>query len=124
MDFIKRILLILILVLATFSFDEANSANLYDASKCATISTLKSFEKDLIGVKDNEFSLSAIQNSNTQLNSRRNNDNQNGTSENSTISVSKQFENIITYIHNHVDLDDKSELALLLLLHQIQPNAP
>ena len=124
MDFIKRILLIFFLVLATFSSFEAKSANLYSSFNCTTISATKPIEKDIINSKDNEFSLSAIQNSNTQITSRRNNDNQNGNRENHSITLPIQFNNLISYIYNQSYLDDKNELALLLLLHQIQPNAP
>ena len=124
MDFIKRILLIIFLVLATFSSFEAKSASLYSSFDCTTISATKPIEKDIINSKDNEFSLSAIQNSNTQITSRRNNDNQNGNSENHSVVLPIQFNNLISYIYNQSYLDDKNELALLLLLHQIQPNAP
>lgn len=124
MDFIKRILLIFVLVLATFSFNEAKCASLSQASNIASISALKVFENDYINLKDNQVALSVLNPCQSEISLRRNNDNQNAASDNNSISVSKQFENLIIYIQNQVNLDGKNELALLLLLHQIQPNAP
>lgn len=124
MDFIKRILLILFLVLTTLSCFEANAASYIGVSNCAMMSAAKPLEKDFLNAKDNEFSLSAIQNSNLQLTSRRNNDNQNSNTNDNCIVLPKQFNNLISYIYNQTYLVDKNELALLLLLHQIQPNAP
>ena len=124
MDFVKKILLILFLVLTTFSSFEANATCQISTSNFATISAIKPIEKDFLNAKDNEFSLSAISNSTSQIANRRNNDNQNGNSENHSITLPIQFNNLITYIYNQSYLEDKNELALLLLLHQIQPNAP
>ena len=90
----------------------------------AVISAVKPLEKDCLNNKDNEYNISALINSNSQILNRRNNDSQNGTTDNNNILTLKQFNNLISYIQNESYLDDKNELALLLLLHQIQPNAP
>lgn len=124
MDFVKKILLILFLVLTTFSSFEANATCQISTSNFATISAIKPIEKDFLNAKDNEFSLSAISNSTSQIANRRNNDNQNSNTNDNFVILPKQFNNLITYIYNQSYLDDKNELALLLLLHQIQPNAP
>ena len=90
----------------------------------AVICAVKPLEKDCLNSKDNEYSISALINSNSQILNRRNNDSQNGTTDNNNILTLKQFNSLISYIQNESYLDDKNELALLLLLHQIQPNAP
>jgi hypothetical protein len=124
MDYIKRILLIFILVLATFLGFEAKCAELSSTSNCLTISASKTFEKDFINSKENEFSLSAIQNVNTQITTRRNNDSNDNMPDDHIIVFAKKNNNLNIYTCNQSYLDDKNELALLLLLHQIQPNAP
>ncbi|MBR5304118.1 MAG: hypothetical protein IKU37_04760 [Candidatus Gastranaerophilales bacterium] len=124
MDFVKKILLILFLVLITFSSFEANASCQISTSNFATISAIKPIEKDFINSKENEFSLSAIQNVNTQITTRRNNDSNNNMPDDHIIVFAKKNNNLKIYTCNQSYLDDKNELALLLLLHQIQPNAP
>lgn len=123
MDFIKRILLILFLVLTTFSCVQVKAQESLHVDN-AVISAVKPLEKDCLNSKDNEYNISALINSNSQILNRRNNDSQNGTTNDNSILLLKQFNNLISYIQNESYLDDKNELALLLLLHQIQPNAP
>lgn len=123
MDFIKRILLILFLALTIFSCTEIQAQEFLSVNT-QVISAIKPLEKDYINSKDNEFSLSAISNSASQILNRRNNDNQNASNDNHDVVIQKQFNNLIAYICNQAYLEDKNELALLLLLHQIQPNAP
>ena len=124
MDLIKRILLIFILVFTIFSSFEANATGQFSNSYCATISAIKPLEKNYINSKNNQLNLSVIQNSSCQLTSRRNNDNQTCNANDNIVAQLKQFNNLISYIYTREYLDDKNELALLLLLHQIQPNAP
>lgn len=122
MDFIKRIILIIFLVLTTLSCSKICAQEVYVAHN-QVISALKPIEKDYINSKDNEFNISSISNSTSQISNRRSN-NSNVSNDNDIDIELKSFKNIIKYIQNQVYLDDKNELALLLLLHQIQPNAP
>ena len=124
MDFIKRILLILILVLTIFSCAQIEAKEYILSVNTPSISAYKTNENEFIKNRENIYCLSAISNSTSQIASRRNNDNQNGTLDGNNIVISKQFNNLIEYIYNQAYLEDKNELALFLLFHQIQPNAP
>jgi len=124
MDFIKRILLILILVLATFSFSEANCASIAMPSCECVLSGGEKSSKGFLNTKENELTLNVAQNSSTSINSRRNNNSESNIDDDFVAPSLKQFDNTISYIYTKGFLDDKNELALLLLLHQIQPNAP
>lgn len=124
MDFLKRVLLIFALT-TIFSLHSANCCELtnikYDVG---TISAPISIENDFLNSKNNEFSLNAVSNNQTIATSRRNDNNQGSSSNDEIIEPLKQEQKLISYIHNQAYLEDKNELALLLLLHQIQPNAP
>ena len=124
MDFIKRLVFILALT-TILSLNSANCAEI-STSKIhhATISSIKFVENDILNSKDNEYNLTSTQNNQTLSSSRRNKDNQGSSSNDNLIEPTKQKQTLISYIHNQAYLDDKNELALLLLLHQIQPNAP
>ena len=124
MHFIKRLLLILVLT-TIFSLNSGNCCEISAIKHdFGTISATKTIEKDFLNSKDNEIHLSSINNNETTISSRRNMDNQTGASDDETITTPKQFNNLAIYIYNQAYLEDKNELALLLLLHQIQPNAP
>ena len=124
MDFLKRVLLIFALT-TIFSLNSANCCEISSIKYSeGTISAPISVENDFINSKNNEFGISSTQNNQTITSRRNNNDNQGSNSDEEIIEPTKQEQNLITYIHNKAYLEDKNELALLLLLHQIQPNAP
>ena len=121
MDLIKRLFLIFILVFAIFSFNSANCNEIVSAD-CAFISSIQAQDKILLNQND-DLIIDIIQNSNTNINSRRNNSENTANNDANLVEIDN-FDNIISYLYNQVYLDDKNELALLFLLHQIQPNAP
>ena len=124
MDFLKRVLLIFALT-TIFLLNSANCCEITNVKHdIGTISAPISVENDFLNSRNNEFSFSAVSNNQTIATSRRNDNNQGTSSNDEIIEPTKQEQNLITYIHNQAYLEDKNELALLLLLHQIQPNAP
>ena len=124
MDCIKRIFLILVLVLTTFSFTSAHSAELINESN-VVITSANPIDKHFIDTTQNTCTISVIENSSASIIQRRSGgSNQPQNSETLDIPELKQFDKLIKYIYEKACLDDKNELALLLLLHQIQPNAP
>lgn len=125
MDYIKRLLLIFTLVLATLSCNEIQAQEYISVDSCAVITSSRQFEKDFLKSKESELSVYALNNSASSFLKRRNNGSSDISDDNNaTTPEIKQFNNLITYIHDELYLEDKNELALLLLLHQIQPNAP
>jgi len=124
MDFIKRILLIFVLVLTTFSFADV-SANELSSNSSVVITSINSIERQYLNTTGKECAISMTENNSASIIQRRSgNSNQAQNSETPDIPKIKQFNELISYIHNKSYLEDKNELALLLLLHQIQPNAP
>ena len=124
MDFIKKIILIAVLVFATFSFQEVSCAEI-KSNATQTISALRHNEKDLINNKENNFSISSVQTSNTTINSRRKNNTQaNGGNIVLFLENNSSLEFLISRIQNNLHLENKNELALLFLKHQVHPNAP
>ena len=125
MDFIIKALLIIFFSLTTLcanaQVEHAFISNIINNQ--GTISAPRNLEKDFLSAKDNNFSLSTLSN-NSSINARRQTHEENGNSNDIFYFQTKQFNNIISYIYNQAYLEDKNELALLLLLHQIQPNAP
>lgn len=121
MDLIKRLFLIFLLVFAIFSFNSANCDEIVN-SDCAFISYIEAQNTLSLGYND-DLIIDIIQNSNTNINSRRNNS-ENSANNDIDLPNIDEFDNIISYLYNQAYLDDKNELALLFLLHQIQPNAP
>lgn len=122
MKIFNKIFLILVLVLTTLCTNPSYSTQKMDVlSQGATITAPKTHEKDFINSRNNEFSLNAINNNESSICTRRNNDNSNTNSNNASITQIKDFKNIITFNNLQLNLDDKNELALLFLLHQIQP---
>lgn len=124
MDFLKRVLLIFALT-TILSLNSANCCEILSIKHLeGAISAPISVQDDFINSRNNEFSINAVQNNQTITSRRNNNDNQGSSDSEEIIEPTKQEQNLITYIHNKAYLEDKNELALLLLLHQIQPNAP
>lgn len=124
MDFIKKIILISFIVLTTFCINCANcEENAVNSSCSELISAHVVLENDFINSKDNEFSLSAVNNSETIVSKRKNKDNQFGNNPYNFVLI-KNNENLISYLYLKDYLESNSELALQLLLFQMQPNAP
>ena len=125
MDFIIKAILFIFLSLTTLSANAFVNENfsINQIHSLGSISAPKNLEKDFLSTKDNNFSIGATT-TNSSINARRQHNEENSTSDNAILIQQKQFNNLIEYIYNQAYLDDKNELALLLLLHQIQPNAP
>lgn len=124
MDFIKNIILILFLVLATFCANPASCEENADYSRsCELVGVHVLLENDFINSKDDEFSISAVNNSETIASKRKNNDNYGSNNAHNITSFNKS-DNLISYLYTKESLEYNSELALQLLLFQMQPNAP
>lgn len=124
MDFLKRVLLIFALT-TIFAFNSANCCEMSPIdSKCDVISASIALDNDVLNSKNNEFNLNSIQNNQIISTSRRKGDSQNSSKDETIIESPKQTQCLISYIDRQAYLEDKNELALLFLLHQIQPNAP
>lgn len=125
MDYIKRLLLIFTLVLTTLSCNEIQAQEFISVDSCAVITSNRQIEKDFLKSEESELSAYAINNSASTFLKRRNNGSSDISDDNNAATPEiKQFSNLIAYIQDESYLEDKNELALLLLLHQIQPNAP
>lgn len=93
---------------------------------CNTQPCIQSIKKDTEFINNKNTHEVIIQNrNNSNIASLRRNENNNANSNDATIFVSNfQIQKIIRYIKNQYYLSNNPELALLPLLHQIQPNAP
>lgn len=124
MDFIKNIILILFIALATFCANPANCEEAVNSScNCEMGAVHVVLENDFINSKDNEFSISAVNNCESIVSKRKSNDNHGGNNANN-IALLNKSDNLISYLYTKDYLEYNSELALQLLLFQMQPNAP
>ena len=124
MDFLKKLLLILALVLTTFLPNEGYCAQQIHIYQHSAISSLSAKQNDILESKNNNFYLEIANTSNQSLlSSRRNNDNQNSNSNNETVSLTKQNDSLTSYVNKVKYLENNSELALRFLLFQMQPTA-
>lgn len=124
MGFIKRIFLILFLVFALFSFGEGQADNLYHVDNILSIANQNTVKNDFINRNDDNLAYLIFNNNNTQITKRRNQNTQNGFSDNSIILSADNLKNIY-YSDKNQNLflcNNKSKLNFLLC--QIQPNAP
>ncbi len=121
MDLIKKIFLIFALVLTALLFNCANCNEVVNID-CSYISSFQS-QKQILLNPNSELSIDVVQNSNATINNRRNHS-ENSTNDNVALLKINEFNNVSSYLYNMAYLEDKNELALLFLLHQIQPNAP
>ena len=125
MSFLKKVLLIALFVLTTFCAPacELGSCDIRRVDAKEIISASAFFEKDYLNSRNDSSNLCAGQ-SNTSINARRNNDEEGNCSNGAIVSEFNQFKSLIKFIEPQEYLENNTELALRLLLFQIQPNAP
>ena len=120
---------ILKLVLATliifFSFHaDASCSQLRNVSISASISCVQT-DKNIVQDKTNKPAVLLNQRNTTHFsNSRRENNDTGNNNPETAVFLNKNLQKIVDYIKNESYLENRIELALLPLLHQIQPNAP
>lgn len=125
MDFLKRLLVFIFFALTIFSTNCSLAIeNISSCEKSTTISAPKALEHVFLNSKENEFNISACTNSESFINSRRDEENSSTSFDNITLLNSFLKSNVISCQNNNIDLNSNSELALLFLLFELQPNAP
>ena len=124
MDMIKKLLFVFIFIITLAS----PSAFCHEIKQIhtlnGTISAPKHIDNDILNTRNKEISINSSQNNQTIISNRRNNDSQGNSTNNYAFIPAKQFNKLITYIQDESYLEKNSQLALRLLLFQIQPNAP
>ena len=119
----KHIFLIAFFVLTIFFGAEGFCADFSQLSE-PKISAPNSVEKFYLNNKENELALSASTATESTIAIRRNNSQNIGFGENPLISFFNENNIFNSYYSSNSYLENKTELALLLLKHQIQPNGP
>ncbi|MBQ7287252.1 MAG: hypothetical protein IJW73_05775 [Candidatus Gastranaerophilales bacterium] len=125
MKLIKRLFLLIALVLTIFCTGSAFADDIVPVDFGGTISAVQNYDKDILNNKDNELTFSATSQSTSTISNRRNENN--SSANGNDISITKpnfNNDNLITYKKDTLYLKNNTELALLRLFHQIQPNAP
>lgn len=125
MDFFKRLLVFIFFALTIFSSNCSFAVeNISSCEKSIIISAPKAIEHVFLNSKENEFNISACSGSETFLNSRRDEENTSASFDKAVFS--SLFLNNDLLVHKNIDinLNGNSELALLFLLFELQPNAP
>lgn len=124
MDFLKKIFLI---IFCTLGFASSNceifAQNIYPIKQNPVISSIKPFEKDCINSKENEFLISPISNSTLSI-LRKNNEGFSGSFDENIYFKNQNNLNLISCSNISDFSNSNSELALLFLLFELQPNAP
>ncbi len=124
MDFLKKIFLVIFCILGfTSSNCEIYAQNIYPIKQNPVILSIKPLEKDCINSKENEFLISSISNSSLST-LRRNNDSSSSSFDENIYFKNQNNLNLISYSNISDFLNNNSELSLLFLLFELQPNAP
>ena len=121
MNFIKKLILILIIFLFPLSaFADSSIDN--DFSNKPAISTYKHFEKDLIKNDYNNLQINLLKTSESSISPYRRNFSSGILNKNLIFNQEKNYN--FNDIYSGLFLDNKSKTLISLLLFQIQPNAP
>lgn len=125
MKLIKRLFLLIALVLTIFCSTSAFADDLVPVDFGGTISAVQNYDKDILNNKDNELTFSATSQSTSTISNRRNENNSSANGNDiSIIKPNFNNDNLTIIKKDSLYLKNNTELALLRLFHQIQPNAP
>lgn len=125
MDFLKRLLVFIFFALTIFSSNcSFATENISSFEKSTIISAPKAIEHIFLNSKENEFNISACSGNETFLNLRRDEENTSTSFDRAVFLNSFFNNNLLVYKNIDINLNSNSELALLFLLFELQPNAP
>ena len=125
MKLIKRLFLLIALVLTIFCTGSAFADDLVPVDFGGTISAVQNYDKDILNNKDNELTFSVTSQSTSTISNRRNENNRSANGNDiSIIKPNFNNDNLTIIKKDSLYLKNNTELALLRLFHQIQPNAP